>query len=230
MYGQGLSAIVLCEAYAMSGDENLRPFAQAAVNFIVHAQHSAGGWRYIPGTPGDTTVFGWQLMAIKSGQMAGLRIPPTVIYKAMNYLDSVQVDDGAQYAYRAEKPTARATCTAIGLLCRIYGGWPREMPALRRGVESLSKLGPSKDNMYYNYYATQVMHQYGGEHWKRWNRRMRDHLIATQANTGHEAGSWYLGGGHAKTGGRLYHTAMAAMTLEVYYRYMPIYRLGQDDE
>jgi len=78
--------------------------------------------------------------------------------------------------------------------------------------------------MYYNYYATQVLHHWQGPEWKRWNVQMRDHLIATQAGRGHESGSWYFSGGRGDVGGRLYNTAMAVMTLEVYYRYMPLYR------
>ncbi len=81
-------------------------------------------------------------------------------------------------------------------------------------------------NMYYNYYATQVMHHYGGEQWTKWNTEMRDFLVATQSTDGHEYGSWFfpdgvdMGGGNA---GRLYYTSLAAMTLEVYYRHMPLY-------
>ena len=77
--------------------------------------------------------------------------------------------------------------------------------------------------MYYNYYATQVMHHWQGSAWKRWNDRMRDYLIQTQANEGHENGSWYFEHTHSKKGGRLYNTAMAIMTLEVYYRYAKVF-------
>ena len=46
-----------------------------------------------------------------------------------------------------------------------------------------------------------------------------------QAKEGHARGSWHFNGDHgAASGGRLYSTALAAMTLEVYYRYMPIYK------
>jgi hypothetical protein len=133
MYGQALSAITLSEAYAMSRDETLRPSAQAAVDFICSAQHTAGGWRYRPGEPGDTTVTGWQFMAIQSARMAGLRIEPRAIQLSMRYLDSVQSDEGAKYGYRALKPAPTQTATAVGLLCRMYGGWMRSTPAVDRG-------------------------------------------------------------------------------------------------
>jgi hypothetical protein len=112
-------------------------------------------------------------------------------------------------------------------LSRMYLGWKRDNPALQRGVQWLSRRGPSASNMYYNYYATQVMRHWEGEQWKNWNQQMRDQLIHSQAKQGHEEGSWFTGGGDhgAPTGGRLYCTAMAAMILEVYYRHMPIYRM-----
>ena len=232
MYGHGLAAIVLCEAYGMTHDQALQAPAQAAVNFIVRAQDPlGGGWRYMPQQPGDTSVVGWQLMALKSAQMAYLRVPNGTMRKADYFLDHVQSDRGAVYGYTGPEARRPAT-TAIGLLCRMYLGWHHEMQPLERGVQILSVLGPSidstanKNNMYYNYYATQVMHHYGGYRWQRWNEVMREYLIKTQAKRGHETGSWYFDGSDhgAPSGGRLYFTAMAAMTLEVYYRYMPLYR------
>ncbi len=221
MYAQGLATLALCEAYAMSGDESLRDYCQAAVDFVVHAQHPGGGWRYLPGQAGDTTVFGWQLMALKSGQLAALRVPSPTFSLADNFLDSVQTEGGANYGYT--RPEKNPTMSAIGLLCRMYLGWPREHEALGRGVAFLVERGPSPNNMYYNYYATQVLHHYGGEPWEPWNRALRDHLVATQSGDGHETGSWYFEDSHTKSAGRLYNTAVAVMILEVYYRYMPLY-------
>ena len=114
----------------------------------------------------------------------------------------------------------------------MYLGWKHDYHPLQQGVTSLGQLGPSIDktsmrnNMYYNYYATQVMHHYGGYPWQRWNAVMREYLIDSQSTDGHEKGSWFLDGSDdgCRAGGRLYCTAMAAMTLEVYYRHMPLYR------
>jgi hypothetical protein len=221
MYAQGLSAIVLCEAYAMTGDRNLRAPAQQAIDFICNAQHEQGGWRYYPGQPGDTTVFGWQIMALKSARLANLEVPSPVIENAMRYLDRVQTQNGAAYGY--QKPDKDASPTAIGLLARMYYGWHRDDPRLARGVGYLVATGPSPTDVYFNYYGSQVLHHYQGSDWERWNERLREHLIATQEKEGHERGSWYFPDRHGSIAGRLYTTAMGVMTLEVYYRHMPLY-------
>lgn len=229
MYAQGLATIALCEAYALTHDRSVEPFAQEAVDFILYAQHKKGGWRYSPGQPGDATVSGWQIMALKSAQMAYLRVPHEAIERATRFLDSLQYDKGSKYAYQpGEKMGRDLTTSAVGLLCRMYTGWPQDHLGLERGVAHLTAEGPSllgpNANIYFNYYATQVMHQSGGDVWHRWNDQMREFLIHSQATEGHESGSWYFGGGQGDVGGRLFGTAMAIMTLEVYYRHLPIYR------
>jgi hypothetical protein len=90
-------------------------------------------------------------------------------------------------------------------------------------------VGPSEKDAYFNYYATQVVFQYTsgkGKLWDKWNKAMRDMLTKTRATEGHAAGSWApQSGDHGKDkGGRLYATALNCMTLEVYYRLMPIYQ------
>jgi hypothetical protein len=223
MYGHGLAAIAICEAYGMTDDPGLKDLAQQALNFIVYAQEKkGGGWRYQPGQPGDTSVFGWQMMALKSGQMARLQFPSPTLFLAQRFLDSVALDEQAQYSYLPAQKSGQTT-TAIGLLCRMYTGWPREHPALARGVRHLVRWGPSKDDMYYNYYASQVIFHWGGSDWVRWNRKLRDELIRTQATQGHESGSWYFGCQYSQQAGRLYDTALATLILEVYYRHLPLY-------
>jgi len=232
MYSHGLASIALCEAYAMTQDKDLLQPAQLALNFIAQAQDPVGGgWRYEPRQAGDTSVVGWQLMALKSGNMAYLQVNPNTVRGAMKFLDSVQSESGAKYGYTG--PGGGPATTAIGLLCRMYLGWKRDHGALQQGIEHLSKTGPSDGNMYFNYYATQVLRHNrldsdpkSVQTWDKWNTEMRDYLIASQDKHGNENGSWYFTGGDhgAQRGGRLYCTAMAAMILEVYYRHLPIYR------
>jgi len=230
MYAHGQAAIVLCEAFAMTGDEVLRVPAQKAINFIVDAQYNDGGWRYQPRPRtqrSDTSVLGWQIMALQSARSASLTVPAETWDAAEAYLDSAQQREGSLYLYQPRGKLTPAM-TAEGLLCRMYLGWRNDRPALERGVRWLSEnhFPSARDpNIYYWYYATQVMHHYGGSQWDEWNERMRDVLVRSQENRGHVAGSWSPGGDEwGSAGGRIYTTALAVCTLEVYYRHLPIFR------
>lgn len=107
----------------------------------------------------------------------------------------------------------------------MYLGWERETASLIKGVGVLAKTGPSKSNEYYNYYGTQALHHFGGEVWDAWNNVLRDQLVQTQSKEGPTTGSWKPGSGHGpEQGGRLYSTCLNVMTLEVYYRHLPLYQ------
>ena len=120
--------------------------------------------------------------------------------------------------------------TAAGLLTRQYLGWRKDEPDLLAGCEYLMQHLPPESGsnlgaIYTYYYATQVLHHMEGPNFDRWNYRMREHLIRTQEKTGHKAGSWRAEGtDYGARAGRLYSTAMALMTLQVYYRHLPMYR------
>ena len=228
MYVQGLCTIALCECAAMTKDSRVRKAAEGAIDFIVKAQNPKdGGWRYGPGDPGDTSVVGWQVMALKSGFNAKLKFSPQAFKGAEVYLKRAQAEGGSQYVYdpAVEKPAPTPTMTAVGLLCRMYLGWDHKNKKLADGVEYLDKIKPQPNNMYFNYYATQVMHHWGGEEWTRWNEVMRDQLVRTQhpLKDGHLSGSWDIADPHGGGGGRLYMTCLSVMTLEVYYRHLPMY-------
>ncbi|WP_237607317.1 DUF5684 domain-containing protein [Roseimaritima sediminicola] len=228
MYSHGLAAIALCEAYAMTEDPRLAAPAQGALNFIMYAQDPrGGGWRYQPRQAGDTSATGWQIMALKSGYMGHLTVSPASIRGSTLFLDSVQSDDGALYGYTA--PVANRgqhqACHAVGLLCRMYLGWDKNHLGIQKGVQHLTEIGVLKNNIYYNYYAAQVLRQYGGSQWDQFNNELRDWLVAEQSDSGPTKGSWaFPNAGHGtEHGGRLYMTAMSTMILEVYYRHMPLY-------
>lgn len=234
LYAHGIAAIAMCEAYGMTLDPALKGSAQAALNFIITAQHEqSGGWRYQPKQSGDTSVTGWQVMALKSGQMYGLNVPATTFKAAEKWLDSAMDKETGAYGYTSPKPTT-PTMTAVGLLCREYMGWNPRKPELAKGSEFLAKTPPGQtNNIYHYYYATQAMHHVGGEKWKIWNegvdgkKGMRDLLIDKQnkAGTGHKAGSWDPQGDVWNAqGGRLMITSLSLLILEVYYRHVPLYQ------
>ncbi|MFK7819986.1 MAG: prenyltransferase/squalene oxidase repeat-containing protein [Planctomycetaceae bacterium] len=227
MYIQGIATIALCEAHAMSRkrdqDKNLKRVAQAAIRFIESSQAKGGGWRYRPRDAGDTSVVGWQVMALKSGQAGRLRVQPETFYSAQRFLNRVQTQSGGMYGYTGPQKNRTGT-TAIGLLCRMYMGWRRDREGLADGVAFIAKRGPSRNDTYYNYYGSQVLHHWGGDLWKEWNAELRPRLVESQVKEGPSAGSWRPVCKHSGSGGRLYETALSIMTLEVYYRHLPLYR------
>jgi Prenyltransferase and squalene oxidase repeat len=226
MYVHGQATIVLCESFAMTRDERLREPAQKAVDLIVAAQHPRGGWRYNPGQEGDTSVLGWQIMALQSAKSAQFAVPQSCLDLAEQYLEMAQSDEGSRYAYQPDENDTD-TMTAEGLLCRVYLGWDLQHPSLRRGLRRLLQDHPphaDDPDYYYWYYATQAMHHFGGSLWNRWNADMRRVLVSRQESDGRDAGSWPDEGPFAHVGGRIYTTSLAVCTLEVYYRHAPIFR------
>jgi hypothetical protein len=238
-YAHGQATIALCEAYAMTRDERLLQPIRDALAFTYAAQHPVtGGWKYRRHSEGDLSVFGWQIMALQSARMAGLEVPSEVLDKAAGFLDLVQEQDGSRYRYEI-KATRSATpaMTAEGLLCRQYLGWPRNHTAMQAGVkylmepENLPKWNSGRRSIYQWYYAAQVLHNLQGPEWEEWNLAMQEELVKNQQKGGGKTGgSWHPfqpAGAideNADKGGRLYITCLALLTLEVYYRHLPLYR------
>ena len=224
MYSHAIATTALAEAVAMTGDRRYKKTVQEAQRYIVSAQHPAGGWRYIPQQPGDILATTWQIMALKACKQAGVETDPEVLEKAGEFIDSMSLSGKAFYRYQKREPES-ATSTATGLLMQMYLGWDRSHPAIDVGSLYVLESAPSDNDVYLNYYASLLLHHAQSDEWKAFNRKVRDHLVATQSTKGHEAGSWFFPDRHGNSGGRLYTTAMAIMTLEVYYRFLPLYDL-----
>jgi hypothetical protein len=81
-------------------------------------------------------------------------------------------------------------------------------------------------NLYYVYYNTFGTFQLAGDYWTTWNPAMRDLLVANQRREpacfdgSWDAGTFYTSSEH----GRCLNTALACLSLEVYYRYAQVTR------
>jgi hypothetical protein len=223
----------------MTGDKHVGAAAQKACNFIMAAQNKqTGGWRYAPLEDGDTSVVGWQLMGLKSGYMAQLAIDNGAFDRTRKWLTLVGGGGSSSHAGFSYTPGGGATpaMTAVGLLCSQYLGAHREDPKMVAGRDYLMANPPDKGgrNVYYWYYATQVMHNLAGPEWDAWNRKMRRVLIDSQEKDGCAAGSWDpfkpSKDAWGEAGGRVMMTGLAALTLEVYYRYLPLYKLDKEED
>ncbi|MHB8901593.1 MAG: prenyltransferase/squalene oxidase repeat-containing protein [Thermoguttaceae bacterium] len=226
MYCHAMATLALSEAYGMTGEPRLDGPVRRAVRYTVAAQNpTTGGWRYHIGDEGDTSQLGWQLMALKSAELAGVAVPPSTRQAAIRFLGSVSSGrSGGLAAYRPVEAPSRSM-TAEALACRYYLGIPPGPSIVAEATEYLMAEvpGEGKANFYYWYYATLGLYQAQGPAWERWNAALQQELLARQQQTGPLAGSWdpnTVWGGY---GGRVYTTAVATLCLEIYYRFMPLY-------
>ena len=231
MYCHGMATLALSEAYALTGDARLLPGLKKALRYTIDAQHAHGGWRYQPYDAGDMSQFGWQLMALKSAELAGIPIPAETRLRMTRFLRSVSAGRSKGLAsYRPGERPSR-TMTAEALTCRFFLEAENSPAALTEAAAYIveEKPGEGQSNFYYWYYATLALFQRQGTDWDAWNADLKRQLLQSQRFDGERRGSWDpdpLWGGY---GGRVYSTAMGALCLEVYYRYLPIYGGKADD-
>ena len=229
MYSHGIATIALCEAYALTRDPVLWEPAYRAAMFVVQAQNpTTGGWRYQPrAVICDTSVYGWQLLALRSARLAGVPVPDETWQRAARWLPRVSWGKAGGLASYLERSMDRhgptPPMTAEALACRLFLGVPTTDPGVQEAVAYLSEHLPDYRlrNVYYWYYASLSLSQVGGEAWKLWNEQMKTILLRTQRRSGHAKGSWDPAYNVAwdTVGGRIYTTALSTLCLEVYYRY-----------
>ena len=224
MYCHAMATFALSEALGMTGDERLKQPVQRAIAYSIAAQHSDGSWRYAPGEPGDTSQLGWQLMALKSADLAGLPLPENARQGMIRYLNQVaRGRAGGLACYRqGREPTA--TMTAEALVCRQFLGLEFDSPAAHEAADYLLQElpGAGPTNVYYWYYGTLALYRMQGPKWDRWNLAMQKAVLTSQRTAGDLKGSWDPDATWGQYGGRVFNTALACLCLEVYYRYLPV--------
>jgi hypothetical protein len=244
MYSHGMAALALAEAYAITKDPALVPVVQRAADYSLKAMNpQSGGWRYEFPTndPGDTSQFGWQAMFLKSAAGGEAIVLDEYRRRLMQrFLDSVATGrDGGLATYRPRTnngamDTPTASMTAEAMASRLLLGVPSSVASQWEAQRMiLSQLpGEREDNFYYWYYATLAMFQMKGSpegdtSWNRWNNSMKTKLVSSQITSGQDRGSWNPTCVWGPYGGRIYTTTLACLSLEVYYRYLPIYQTRQ---
>ena len=233
MYCHSIASIALCEAYGISKDKRLREPAERSIAYTLAAQSkSKGGWRYDPGEDSDTSITGWQYMALHSARLAGLKVPEENFERARKWLDTAGGGKhGGLYGYQGPGVKWPAMI-ATGMFCRQLDLVAPTSPMQMESAQQL-KMTPMKKRQpdyYYIYYATLALYQHQGPIWRDWNVSLKNVLPNLQEKTGSLEGSWNPSRGLAGTGGRVTSTALATLSLEVYYRILPIYGFRGDEE
>lgn len=240
MYSQTVATVALCEALAMTRDPKLTGPTRRAVAYLdENSLKRTPRGRDAKAVSDNTSVLGWQVMAIKSARRAGIDVSNVTFDAAKNWLEYVrdQAKPG-HYSYRkGEAPTPAMTAEAMFVQQLL--GHSRDETSMKQSAQfvltAIPKWSPAgvspagtdtKDSAavpstYYWYYATLALFQHQGEAWKTWNEALVPALLNNQHTTGPAAGSWDPQDQWSRMGGRVYQTAICTLSLEVYYRYKP---------
>ena len=236
MYEHAIATFALADACAVSQalgrpkDPRYAEALEKAVRFIEQMQHDDGGWRYTDRReqPSDTSVTGWPVLALKSAREAGESLDATRVEKTRAFFEARATGERGRTGYLNHTLHTEAT-TGVGMLARQFLLDQPESPYVRDASAYLAEYAEqtwpdrradSRRADYYLWYnCTLAMFQAGGEAWKRWNDVVRDTIVGLQRHEGCPRGSWDPDGRWGHEGGRIYSTALAALTLEVYYRY-----------
>lgn len=257
-YEHAVAAMALAEAYAMTGDADLKIPAQKSISVILARQahdpqstdsHAAGlGWDYVEGNPAriDSSVSGWNVMALKSALAGGLNVGQGLAgaktwleraWKATNkdwspgdpYTSTSQfpyVWDATNDKVQIDPPgSANHDLASVGALCAVFLGHHAGdvmFDSLCNHIVQYELPTSYPCNTYYLYYNTLAMFQAGGQRWNRWNATVPSLLVNAQhQENGCMRGSWDWEGTkfHGNDHGRILSTAYCCLSLEVYYRY-----------
>ncbi len=249
VYDHAIAAYAMCEAYGLSQYQVLREPAQRGLDYLEAHRNPYRVWRYQPrDNDNDTSVTGWCIMAYEAGRYFGLQVNSGALKLAVGWLDEVSDASGHHgYSKRGEgsarKPgdhAARfpadrgAAMTAVGLFSRCFlGQKPAETPVMNAAAELIATKPPQWDakagsvDHYYWYYATYALFQMGGSRWTAWQKKIEPVLLKHQhrdRNNMNLHGSWDPVDVWGDDGGRVYSTAILALTLQANFRYTRLIR------
>ena len=250
-YINGIVAYALAEAYGMTKIPFLRPPMEAALQVIMDGQQSGGGfdYNYKQEARWDLSVAGWQYQAMKAGFVAGANVKDLSkgMEKGVSFIRNVSYkkphsekerpfgyaspgggSDGMQGAavlclqLLGEGNCAEAK-VGIDFIDKIVNNSKHPNDSRVQWLDSMWKTpGLHANPLYYWYYCTQAMFHAGQRPWKDWN----DHFSPMCISKQNPEGYWSSPGATKEHPiDKWYTTALCALSLQVYYRYLPTYKM-----
>jgi hypothetical protein len=240
MYTHGFATLFLAEVYGMTpqrqNKERVRRALAKAVGFLERIQLDSGGWWYLPNRErdnSDISVTICQVMALRAARNAGIKVKPDCIRLARECVKKAYYPDEGGFAYlvfrNGKRSGSHAFPRSAAGTCILYYLGDYDSDEVKGGVEYIRLRKPganmgSRDRYYEpfyyygQYYAAQAMFQAGGKYWEEWFPAVRQDLLKRQNGA---TGAWRHGRGYVR-GVPHYSTAMALITLQIPYRYLPI--------
>jgi hypothetical protein len=218
MYAHAMATLALAELYGLTNDAQIRPVLKKAVDLIVSAQNSEGGWRYSPRPSGaDISVTIMQVMALRAARNAGLHFNDATLDRAIAYIKRCYNPRTGGFSYQPGSSPGFARTAAGVCVLQLTGKYQAD--EIPRAVQYLKDNFDSREHYWYgHYYASHAMHQIGGKEWRAWYERMLNAFLPLQQSDG----SW--GNRDSSSAGPVYQTAIAVIALSVPMNYLPIFQ------
>ena len=227
----------LCELYAITRDNELKESCEKAVQFVIKSQRENGGWCWEKeGGKPNTLATAFAVLALKAATVGRIEVPKEDFDRASKFFESLTNSEG-KVGYEAKGDSAQPVGgekfanlpvpTAASVIASIFCGETRKNIRMLKGIEIIEKNLPqwdkpemlSVDPLYW-YFATYATFDYGGERWHKLYEKMIEVLSQGQENKGCADGSWKPVGRWGELGGRMFNTALNALTAEIIFRYL----------
>ena len=142
----------------------------------------------------------------------------------MDYIDKSSNPDGG-ISYRVGSGSSRPAITAAAV-ATMYNAGEFEHPVAKKALAYTKKMirssgaGFGSGHKFYGmFYASQAMYLSSDENWKFYYPILRKELLGSQVKDGTTGGSWNGDGM-----GYSYGTAIAIVSLQLPYGYLPIFQ------
>jgi hypothetical protein len=246
---QGMATLALSEAYAMTEVASRGQAAQRALDYVCKTQPAHGGfgdrgacaWRDM-----DVVVTAWQVLALRSGMLAKLKVPDVSVQRVHAFLAKVRTT--GPDAAKSSRTGPLGVVSAVAC-CRLLFETREGTEKAREAADFILKqesrdgapvegglTAEAKTDLYYGWFSGLTMLRVGGlqgDHWRAWKTIHMSALVAAQVWDKEDAqgrpvrGSWdparYTWGDQ---GGHVFATSLAILTLTVPFRFLPLTRLG----
>lgn len=246
IYDHALATLATIEAAAFTGDERWRRAAQQGMQYLELHRNPYSCFGYGPRDNNNTmSLTAWCVETYCAAESTGLEVNKTALQLMATFYDQVSDptgnhgytkqgegssrDDGAQ---ATRYPiTKTATLTAAGLFGRyLLGQDPKSQPIMNAAAAIVTGRPPRWDvagggiDECYFYFGSHALYQHGGPAWNQWRKAMLTVATDAQRKDGNFAGSWDPVGAWSDHGGRVYSTAMLALSLLAPARYARLMR------
>lgn len=247
-YRNGIAAYALSEAYGMTHIPFIKPPMEKSLTWIVEGQQSNGGFDYFykKDERWDLSVACWQFQALKAGYVAGADVNglKKAIDRGISFMKNVAFSkENNRFGYTSPGKGTDGLQGAAVLCLQLLGDGDcdeckkvaayisKNCKVIYNDTTRRRKVSTATDNEIYAwYYQTQAMFHTGSSAWKQWNTMFVPELVKHQNREGY----WECPNKdpvkYQVKYDKWYTTTLAALSLQVYYRYLPTFKMSKNLE